>query len=89
MRDRTKDKLLYTLKSRGPETASALSKQLGVTAVAVRQHLEALSQAGLVSYEDLRGSVGRPRRTWRLSEAGNGIFPDNHSSVVVDLIEKY
>lgn len=86
MSDRTKDRLLYALKSRGPETAAKLAKQLGVTAVAVRQHLDALLEAGLVGYEDLRGTVGRPRRTWHLSDAGNNTFPDNHSGVVVDLL---
>ncbi len=86
MSDRTKDRLLFALKSRGPNTAAGLAKHLGVTAVAVRQHLDALLDLGCVEYEDLKGSVGRPRRTWHLSEAGNRKFPDNHSGVLVDLL---
>ncbi|SDR35426.1 metalloregulator ArsR/SmtB family transcription factor [Pseudovibrio sp. Tun.PSC04-5.I4] len=86
MSDRTKDRLLYALKSRGPNTAATLAKHLGVTAVAVRQHLDVLLEASLVEFEDLRGTVGRPRRTWRISETGNSKFPDNHSGVLVDLL---
>ncbi|KZL21530.1 Helix-turn-helix domain protein [Pseudovibrio axinellae] len=86
MSDRTKDRLLYALKSRGPHTAAVLAKHLGVTAVAVRQHLDALLDADLVEFVDLKGTVGRPRRTWQISEAGNRKFPDNHSGVLVDLL---
>ncbi len=86
MSDRTKDRLMYALKSRGPNTAATMAKHLGVTAVAVRQHLDALLESDLVEFEDLKGTVGRPRRTWRLSEAGNRKFPDNHGGVLVDLL---
>ncbi len=86
MSDRTKDRLMYALKSRGPNTAATLAKHLGVTAVAIRQHLDALLEAELVEFEDLKGTVGRPRRTWRISELGNKRFPDNHGAVLVDLL---
>jgi len=87
MQTRTSDRLLHALKSAGPHTAAGLAAKLGVTAVAVRQMLERLAGDGLVTHEDRRAGVGRPRRFWELTEAGNGRFPDNHSGLTLELIE--
>jgi len=85
--DRTSDRLLHALKATGPQTAAALAGRLAVTAAAVRQHLDRLAAAGLVAYEDRREAVGRPKRYWRLSDAGHGRFPDNHAGLTLELIQ--
>lgn len=84
--DRTSDRLLHALKAAGPQTAAALAGRLKVTPVAVRQHLERLDAAGLVAHEDSRETVGRPKRIWRLSEAGHRRFPENHAGLTLELI---
>jgi predicted ArsR family transcriptional regulator len=84
--DRTSDRLLHALKATGPQTASALATRLAVTAVAVRQHLDKLAAADLVAYEDRREAVGRPKRYWRLGEAGHRRFPENHAGLTLELI---
>ncbi|MDB5360466.1 MAG: Transcriptional regulator, DeoR family [Rhodospirillales bacterium] len=84
--DRTSDRLLHALKATGPQTAAALAPRLAVTAVAVRQHLEKLAAAELVAYEDRREAVGRPKRYWRLVEAGHRRFPENHAGLTLELI---
>jgi len=84
--DRTSDRLLHALKATGPQTAATLADHLAVTAVAVRQHLDRLGADGLVAYEDRREAVGRPKRHWRLSEAGHGRFPENHAGLTLELI---
>ncbi|MHC1549530.1 helix-turn-helix transcriptional regulator [Phyllobacterium sp. K27] len=78
--------MLYSLKVNGAQTATALAERLDITAVAVRQMLGRLHEAGLVDYEDSRESVGRPKRFWHLTDAGNGQFPDNHAGLTRDLI---
>lgn len=82
----TSERILMQLKMRGPQTAQALSEQLGLTSMGVRRHLEQALETGLVASEDSSGKVGRPVRRWRLSEAGHARFPDRHAELTVDLI---
>ncbi len=84
---RTRDQVLLRLKQKGPQTASELAKRVRVTSVAVRQHLDTLSEEGLVAFEDERGGVGRPRRIWRLAPAAQAVFPDAHSDLAIELID--
>ena len=84
--DRAADRLLYALKSLGPQTAATLAGHLEVTAVAVRQTLERLEAEDLVAFEDRRVSVGRPKRFWTLTAAGHNRFPDRHSALTLELI---
>jgi predicted ArsR family transcriptional regulator len=84
---RTRDQVLLQLKKKGPQTASELAKRVRVTPVAARGHLHALSEAGLVAFEDERGGVGRPRRIWRLAPAAQAAFPDAHSDLAIELID--
>ncbi|TYC51956.1 transcriptional regulator [Rhodobacterales bacterium] len=86
MADRTRTRLLNALKSSGPRTAAELAERLNVTSVAIRQHLDGLQQEELVRFEDVRGSVGRPKRIWSLTSAGHRQFPDNHSNLVAGLL---
>lgn len=79
-------RLLYTLKSRGPLTAGALARALGITAVGIRQHLAKLAAEGLVAFADQAGEIGRPKRFWRLTATGHGRFPDTHGDLTVNLI---
>ncbi len=86
MADRTRTRLLNALKSAGPQTAADLAQNLSVTSVAVRQHLDGLHQDGLVDFEDVKGSVGRPKRVWDLTSTGHQQFPDSHSTLIVGLL---
>ncbi len=79
--------MLFELKMGGPQTAGELALRLGVTAMAVRQHLAALESEQLVGFVDERRRVGRPARVWRLSERASERFPDSHAELTVDLIE--
>lgn len=86
MTDRTTDRLLHALKATGSQTATTLARRLDVTAVAVRQHLDNLAADDLVAHEDRREGVGRPRRYWRLTDAGHARFPDNHAGLTVEIL---
>ena len=81
------NRVLYTLKSRGPLGTSALAPTLGITEVGVRQHLAKLHDEGLVAFDDQAGEVGRPKRIWRLTAKGHARFPDTHGDLTVSLIE--
>ena len=66
---RAEEGVLFQLKTRGPQTAAQVGRRLGVTAMAVRQHLYRLKVEGLVEFSDERRKVGRPARVWRLTSA--------------------
>ena len=81
------ERILAILKTRGPQTAKALAARLCVTAEGARQHLARFRSDGLVEFSDEREEVGRPKRYWRLSEAGHARFPDSHSQLTLELLE--
>src|SRR5258705_13335976 len=87
MEDKGATRVLYALKSSGPQSADALARRLKVTVVAARQQLGRLLEKGLVAFEDRREGVGRPKRVWSMSEAGHARFPDSHASMTIDLIQ--
>jgi predicted ArsR family transcriptional regulator len=87
MEDKGATRVLYALKSAGPQSADALARRLKVTVVAARQQLGRLLEKGLVGFEDRREGVGRPKRVWSLSDAGHARFPDSHAALTVDLIQ--
>ncbi|MEM7305219.1 MAG: metalloregulator ArsR/SmtB family transcription factor [Planctomycetota bacterium] len=82
-----REKLLFHLKTKGPQTAAQLARRLGVTSTAARQHLSKLAGEGLVDFEDLAGQVGRPRREWRVTQAADERFPNSHAELTVGLID--
>jgi predicted ArsR family transcriptional regulator len=83
----TADRILYLLKTRGPQTAQALAALLELTSMGARRQLEAFERKGLVAWEDRSGEgVGRPARYWYLTETGHARFPDRHADLTVALI---
>ena len=82
--DRTADRLLMLLKTRGTLTTRGLAETLGISVPAVRQHLKSLEP--LVCCETVNQGVGRPAQAWRLSESGQKRFPDTHAELTVRLI---
>jgi predicted ArsR family transcriptional regulator len=87
MRPRSVTRLLHALKSAGPQTAAAIGRRLGISAVAARQHLSRLQQEKLVAFEEQALGVGRPRRLWSLTAKGHGRFPDSHAALTLELIQ--
>ena len=64
-----------------------MAERLGVTTMAVRQHLAVLQEEGLVDYVDERRKVGRPARVWRLTPKANDRFPDRHAALAVGMLQ--
>lgn len=86
MKHRGSLRVLHALKSAGPQSAEALGRKLGMTAVGARQHLTRLQEEGMVGAIDQSEGVGRPKRIWSLTEAGHARFPDNHAGLTLELI---
>jgi len=78
--------ILRLLKQRGPSDSEALGAQLGISAMAVRQHLYALHAQKLVTYQEEQRPVGRPAKMWGLTSAAESHFPDAHAGLTVNLL---
>lgn len=85
----SRERILFYLKTRGPQTAAQLSRRLSMTAMGVRQHLAKLEEEGAVAWEDVREGVGRPRRHWSLADApaARDHFPDAHADLSLTIID--
>lgn len=83
---RTRRAILKLLKQEGPMDAHALASHLKVTAMAVRQHLYALQEENLVTYEEEQRSMGRPAKIWQLTSAANHLFPEGYAELTLSLL---
>ena len=81
------DKILFLLKSHGPQSAAELGEQLQMTSMGARQHLIALEADGWVGFSDEARGRGRPVRLWHLTEQAWQRFPDTHSELTLQLID--
>jgi predicted ArsR family transcriptional regulator len=80
--------LLQAIKHAGRATVPGLAEELDLTESAVRQHLAALADEGLVeSTVNTPTGPGRPGATWSLTDAGNRLFPDAHGELTVQLVD--
>jgi predicted ArsR family transcriptional regulator len=82
----TPERLLYQLKTRGPQPAATLAGACAITPMGAHKQLQSLQGRGLVSSHDEADGPGRPRRMWTLTAAGHARFPDRHADLAVQLI---
>jgi predicted ArsR family transcriptional regulator len=75
----TRDEVARLLLEQGPATASGLGERLGISATAVRRHLDALVADGLATDREQRPlggrGRGRPAREFLLTDVGRAQFP--------------
>jgi len=83
---RTRRAMIERLKQDGPQDAGTLAAGLGVSAMAVRQHLYALAAEKLVAFDEEARPVGRPAKLWRLTAAADRFFPDGHADLTLGLL---
>ena len=82
-----RQRVLYVLKTKGPQTSARIAKSLGVTTMAVRQHLAVLKGEKLVDFTEDRSKVGRPARIWRLTPDAQDSFADDHDELAVEILK--
>jgi predicted ArsR family transcriptional regulator len=83
----TKRRIVERLKRVESATATDLAGEFGLTDTALRQHLDALEETGMVTRSMTEPSGrGRPPVHWQLAPAAAEAFPDRHGELTVDLI---
>lgn len=77
---------MQLLKQAGSLNAEALAARLHITAMAVRQHLYALQDEKLVTYQEEPRPMGRPAKMWQLTAAADRLFPDGYAELTLSLL---
>src|SRR6185369_3789124 len=84
---KTRRAITKLLKTEGPIDSAQLAERLGLTAMAVRQHLYVLQREGLVAAETRPVPIGRPAKFWRLTPEADHLFPEAYAELSVALID--
>lgn len=81
----TRDRVTELLLRQGEATATAIGATLGLSAVGIRRHLEAMVAEGLVESrersDNRRRGRGRPARVFALTAAGRSRFPHTYDDL--------
>lgn len=83
----TQRTVLMTLKRLGEATADELAAKLDVSPSAVRQHLNALRAAELVTSRRQRGHPGRPADLYVATDQAERVFVDNDARLSIEILE--
>ena len=83
---KARDQILHLLKTAGPQESNDLAKELGISAMAVRQHLYSFQERGWVDFEEQPKPMGRPAKLWKLTETAEQFFPDRHNDLLLNFI---
>jgi predicted ArsR family transcriptional regulator len=84
---KTRRAIVKLLKTEGPMGAAQVAARLGLTAMAVRQHLYQLQREKLVTAQEKRAPLGRPAKYWQLTREADRLFPDAYAEVSLALID--
>jgi DeoR family transcriptional regulator, suf operon transcriptional repressor len=84
----TRSRVLQTLLHKPRTTINELSVEVGINPISVRHHLTNLQMEGLVTAEEERHGVGRPRLVYLLTEAGMERFPTRYLRLTTRLLNK-
>ena len=80
--------ILQLLQRRGPLSVKALEEALGVSTNAVREQLQHLLAADLITTSKVRHGMGRPAHVYALSDKAQALFPQSYGVIVQLLIEE-
>jgi DeoR family suf operon transcriptional repressor len=78
---KTRQVILDFLKQRERATLDELSAEAGLAPMSVRGHLSVLERDGLITYEEMRGKIGRPKYVYSLTDRGHEQFPKSYHTL--------
>ena len=84
----TRDRVLRTLLARQHCTINELAEAVDINPISVRHHIARLEAEGLVTSEEVRHGVGRPRRLYFLTESGREHFPSRYLRLTLRLLQQ-
>jgi DeoR family transcriptional regulator, suf operon transcriptional repressor len=84
----TRERILQTLLSHPRSTINELAEAVNINAISVRHHLTSLQAESLVTAEEERHGVGRPRLVYFLTEKGLERFPTSYFRLTNRLLDQ-
>jgi len=84
----TRDRVLRTLLKDHRCTINELALAVDINPISVRHHISRLQAEGLVTSEEERHGVGRPRQVYYLTESGLEQFPTRYLRLTIRLLEQ-
>lgn len=84
----TRDRILQTLLNHPKSTINELADSVGINAISVRHHLNSMLAEGLVTSEEERHGVGRPRLVYYLTDEGLERFPTRYFRLANRLLDQ-
>jgi DeoR family suf operon transcriptional repressor len=84
----TRERILQSLLRHPGSTINDLAEAVGINPISVRHHLTNLQVEGLVSAEEERHGVGRPRLIYTLTEDGMERFPTRYLRLTSRLLSQ-
>lgn len=83
----SRGEVLVQLKRGQPLTAKQLAARMGLSLNAARHHLKELEAQGLVQYQLEHHGVGAPAYAYRLTAAGEALFPRRYQETLTALLD--
>src|SRR5690242_18077679 len=84
----TRQEILTSIKRHGAMTAEELARELGISQVAVRQHLASLEAEAIISVSIDRRGLGRPSHRYTLTARGDEHFPRHYDMLANALLDE-
>ncbi|SCW85259.1 Predicted transcriptional regulator, ArsR family [Paenibacillus tianmuensis] len=84
----TRRVILTMLKTKGALSVGDMSKQLGITEMAVRRHLNTLERDNLIESKLVRQAMGRPSHLYSLTPNADDLFPKKYQHLALELLEE-
>jgi DeoR family transcriptional regulator, suf operon transcriptional repressor len=84
----TRERVLQTLLKNHRCTVNELAEAVDINPISVRHHIAKLQADGLVTSEEERHGVGRPRQIYFLTESGLEHFPTRYMRLTIRLLEQ-
>lgn len=89
--DTTRERVLGLIVSAGPITAATIAEQFELTPAAVRRHLSALTEDGLIADHDIAGPIdrgrGRPAKSFVATPQGQRALKSAYSGVAQEAMQ--
>ena len=84
----TREKILHTLLTKPKSSIYDLAAAVEINAVSVRHHVSSLMAENLVTVQEERHGIGRPRLLYSLTENGVELFPTRYIKLVSHLLQE-
>lgn len=82
----TRKKIIMLLKKSEHLTVAEMSKEMGITSMAVRQHLMSLEKRGIINYTTRKYGIGRPVFLYKLTDVGLDFFTKAYGTLAKDVL---